>query len=600
MILRGRSAGLRSRVTLRATVSRRILLPLAFFLATFSLAIYVTGGFVASPLGLRVSARSPMPSAIAALAAMAAWMIVAARAGAIRDDLLHAEVWLSAHASVRIATIAGLAGAIAIRYGSYSAAGSDASGYLSQAVMLGSGELMRAEPLTAVANWPDAAATLAPLGWRAAMEPGLQVPTYAVGLPLLMTPLHAVGGLSAAALVAAASLAVAVWATGRVALQVAGPPAAAIAAVWLATSPVALIQSMQPMSDMPVTAAWLVCWLLVLPNATVSPLPRSAAAGIAAGLAILIRPNLAPLAAIPALWLMRRSTCSVAAFSVPVALAGVTVGYLQWRYFGSPWRSGYGTAGEIYAMSNVAPNAALYTRWLLETQGLVLLLAPLAAVWPSSPGRRTMRWLLGFAALVILPYLFYAVFEVWTYLRFLLPAIAIAMVAVAALASAWIARVPRPWRPPILATILLALAAMNIAAARSHGVFRFAAGQSRAALAGRYLDSLIPEKSVLIAGEQSGAMRYHTGRSIVRWDVLSPEALERVNAQLSASDYDIWIALDAWEEELFRVRFPGTAAAALDWPPRLEAGGALLTRAWRLRDREPFMRGERITTDRLR
>jgi hypothetical protein len=118
-------------------------------------------------------------------------------------------------------------------------------------------------------------------------------------------------------------------------------------------------------------------------------------------------------------------------------------------------------------------------------------------------------------------------------------------------------------------------------------------------LAGRYLAASVPLRGVIISGEQSGSTRYYTGRSIVRWDLASPEALNAAVDQLTRGGHEIWIALDTWEEEPFRRKFPGNVAAALDWPPRLEAGSGLLLRAWRLRDREPFMRGETYTTDRL-
>jgi hypothetical protein len=49
-----------------------------------------------------------------------------------------------------------------------------------------------------------------------------------------------------------------------------------------------------------------------------------------------------------------------------------------------------------------------------------------------------------------------------------------------------------------------------------------------------------------------------------------------------------------------RSKFAGMAAAALDWPPVMEAGPVMLTRAWRLADRERFLSGQRVATDRLR
>ncbi|MGH8954735.1 MAG: hypothetical protein ACRDVF_06920, partial [Microbacterium sp.] len=123
----------------------------------------------------------------------------------------------------------------------------------------------RAEPLSSIAQWANAATTLAPLGWRPAIEPGLQVPTYAVGLPLLMAPLNAAGGAVGTSLVIAFCFFIVVLATAALALRLSGPFAALIAAVGIASSPVALIEAMQPMSDVPVTAAWLVCWILIVP-----------------------------------------------------------------------------------------------------------------------------------------------------------------------------------------------------------------------------------------------------------------------------------------------------------------------------------------------
>ncbi len=583
-------------------MSRRSLLFVAIFLATVSLILSVSGGFATTLQGIRVSARSPIPSLAAAIAACLAWLALAWRARAVTRDLEHVDNWLSRRASMIALVIAGLAAAVTLQFSTFSASGSDASGYLSQADMLWRWQIMRAEPLASVAQWTNAAATLAPLGWNPARETGFQVPTYAPGLPLLMAPLHALGGAIAASLVPAVSFFIVVCATAALALRLSGPMAALIAAVWIASSPVALIEAMQPMSDVPVTATWLVCWILVMPWGRAG-YGRALLGGLMAAAAVLIRPNLAPLAVVPALCLFfkddQRSSPrhTVMAFASPVALAGVLVAYLQWRWFGSPLRSGYGTAGEIYAIANVPPNTALYFRWLLETHGPWLLAAPVAFILP---GGRFVRWLLLFAAAVVAAYLVYSVFEVWTYLRFMLPALAIAIVLVASLVAELLSRAPVSGRPLAIIIVVFGLAATNLTAAQSHGVFRLATQQSRAALAGRYLAGSIPAHGVVIAGEQSGSTRYYTGRSIVRWDFATPEALTVVLDQLSRAGHEIWIALDTWEEEPFRRKFYGVGAAALDWPPRVEAGTEVLMRVWRLRDREPFMRGESYTTDRLR
>jgi hypothetical protein len=155
---------------------------------------------------------------------------------------------------------------------------------------------------------------------------------------------------------------------------------------------------------------------------------------------------------------------------------------------------------------------------------------------------------------------------------------------------------------PLLAAVVLALATWQIASARELAVFRFATRQSRAMLAGRYLESVVsPRGAVLITGEQSGAMRYYTQQSIVRWDFLSRDALGRVLERLQGTGREAWIVLDDWETGEFRDKFRGVAdAAGLDWPPLVDAGVEARTQGWRLRDRAPFLAGGRITTDRLR
>jgi hypothetical protein len=587
---------------------RRALLALAFIFTALALALVVTGGFVTSMLGVRLSARSPLPAAIAATGAAVTWLTMARRAGRTTDDLVDLDRWLTTHASKSVAAIAGVGAAIAVCFATFSANGSDASGYLSHAEMLGQGRLERPEPLAAVADWPDAASTLTPLGWWPAARAGFQVPTYAVGLPLLMVPLDWIGGPTLACLVVPLAFAVALWCTGRLAGALAGPGASLIATIWLATSPVALLEAMQPMSDVPTMAAWVVCWSVLL-QPTRDPARRQPAqatiAGAAAALAVLIRPNLAPVAAVPALWLLlaardeplRARFRRAIAFSIPVAVAGCVIAYLQWRWFGSPLRSGYGTAGQLYAVTNATQNAVVYSRWLFETHGPWLFLAPLAALGSR---QRSMRWLLVFAALVVAAYLIYGVFEVWAYLRFLLPALAIFMIAVAALVARLLARAPAPARAPLLITAVLAIAAMNVASARERGVFRQASRDARAVMAGQYLAATVPPRGVIIAGEQSGSMRYYSGRSILRWEVLTPGTLTAAERRLTETGHELWVALDDWEEEPFRRRLGATRIGALEWPPAVDAGGEVRTRVWRVRDRDRFLAGERVITDRLR
>lgn len=516
-----------------------------------------------------------MPAFLGAIAAFAWWLFAARRAGAVADDSRRAHSWIEAHTPWIVGVIAALALVATIAFNGFSANGSDASGYLSHAVMLLDGELTYREPMSSLARWAGGEATLAPLGWLSVGE-GVQVPTYAVGLPLLMAPLHAIGGATAASLIVPFSFALAVVATGALALRIGGSTAAILAATWLATSPVALVESMQIMSDVPVTAAWLSAWWLVFRD-------RPWAAGVVAAAAVLIRPNIAPVAILPAAFaLIVRGRGSVVRFSAPVAIAAAIVAFLQWLWFGSPLRSGYGSATEIYSWSNVLPNVSLYTSWLLRSHGPWLLAAPLALLPPSSS--RELRWLLAFAAAVVAAYLAYSQFEVWTYLRFLLPALAVAVIAVAALAASALGRISMPARAPVLSVLVLAVAGTNLAAARQLDVFRFAERSARARTVGEPLARAVAVHAAIVSGEQSGAMRYYTKRAILRWDVMDDAAMREAVEALTLDGYELWVVLDDWEEEAFRRRLPWLASMSLDYEPTLEsaAGVGIRTRAWRV------------------
>lgn len=585
-------------------VSRRAFLPLAFLLALSAILIRVSGGIVFTVGAWRLSARRPEAAALAASVALGLWLVTAWRRRAVADDLRAASAWVDAHAWALIACPSAVAVALVLAFGTFSATGSDASGYLSEAAMLSASRLTHREPLAAIAVWDGGPSTVAPYGWQAAGGDE-QVPTYAPGLPLLMAVPHQLGGSIAACLVGALAAGVAVWAAAGIATLSGSPTAGLLAAAALLVSPTFLAQALQPMSDVPATAAWLMCWLGLMRASTERNGQglRIALAGMSAAMAVLIRPNLAPLAALPLGYVLSwpgeswrwRATRAIV-FSSPVAIAGVVVAALQWRWYGSPLMSGYGAAADLYAWSHVPLNASRYSSWTASFESPLLLLAPLAGVKPRARGA---RWLLVFAAGVVFAYVLYLVVEQWTYVRFLLPAIAIALTLSAAVIASVGQR--RPWASaPIAAGLVLIVVAHGLSEARALGIFQSRSLHARAVLAGRYLEPLLPRNAVVIAGEQTGSVRYYTGRSTVRWELLANDRLGSVIATLQAAGRDVWIALDVWEEERFRARFRDHPAGGLDWPPAVDAGTASHTRAWRVADRAPFMAGARLHTDRLR
>ncbi len=551
--------------------------------------------------GVRMSARSPRAAGVVAAVLAGAWLVASARAQAIVPDLTWLSSWIERRSRVLLLTLALLTGVVAAAFASRSPSGADASGYLSQAAMWAGVEWRVADPLSADSNWPLRPDQTAPLGWRPALDRGWQVPTYAPGLPMLMAAPFAIAGNAGASAVITVSAVLAVLSTGALARALAGGTAGLLAAALLAGSPTFLYQSLQPMSDVPITALWIAAfWALTA--------QWYGAAGAATALAVLVRPNLAPLAAVPLVWIAwsaprDRRAISALRFSWPVAIAAVVVAGLQWRWYGSPFLSGYGAAGELFTLSNVVPNARLYGAWMWEAEPVFVLTGALAAalamrIWPA-PGMQgadamTLRPLTAvrpavialsvFACGVVAAYLVYAVFERWSYVRFLLPAISVVAVLLALTVDRVIHRVAPGLAGLFVAAVVVAIAAGGVTVARRLNVFEVADVTARALEAGNQLRPLLPPNAVLIAGEQSGSMRHETGRPIVRWETLDASTLKTALDALNERGLEAWWVLDQWEESVVRSRFPGVPEAALDWPPRAEGGPLMRTRAWRIGD----------------
>ena len=124
----------------------------------------VSGGFRTTVGGLRISARSPLPIAFLAFINVTMWLSWARRARAIasRSQL----VWdgIERHSTRLVIAIAVTSAIVAAIFSTRSAAGADASGYLSQAELWARNRWFIDDPLQLDLN--DAVGWLTtPLGW---------------------------------------------------------------------------------------------------------------------------------------------------------------------------------------------------------------------------------------------------------------------------------------------------------------------------------------------------------------------------------------------------------------------------------------------------
>ncbi|MDP2320892.1 MAG: hypothetical protein Q8O42_16315 [Acidobacteriota bacterium] len=503
--------------------------------------------------------------------------------------------------------------------GTRAVGGSDSSCYALMAEAFGTGQWQPTSALAVEAPWPDASRTLAPGGFiPSPVRPDAASPVCAPGFSALMAPFYAIGGRDAIFGVTPIAAFVLVWCAFVLANRLAGGLAGVSAAAFTASSPIVLFQTVQPMNDLATAGLWLAALAVsirlkadVTSGNVASGFPvhrslgeggsrTSLLAGALVGLAILVRPNLAPLAVIVAAMQWRpgqpmpwRSTALMVAGALPGVAAWL---WLNQVLYGSAIGSGYGSVGQLFGLSNVATNLTNYGRAFYQTQTVFPLIALAAPLVLAGEARRVALWLLAAAGVVLGIYLLYRPHPEWWYLRFLIPAIVLLLV-VACSVAARLADGARMRGVVAIGTVMLALLGLQVAGARDVLALQ--------ALEGRYRETAnlvaerLPPNAVLITVWQSGSVRFHAGREAVLWDSLDPAWLDRAVQWLSANGRVPYILVERREEGEFRDRFRGHAAmGALDWPPRFSIGGQ--ARIFDPKDRSRYLAGETYPTETTR
>lgn len=525
-----------------------------------------------------------------------------------------AEAWIT---NAILAFVAAGVFFVGVRNNTFSAADTDPYGYVSQAEFLAHGTLRINQQFARAMPWPDAEYSFTPTAYRLGAERGFIVPVYPSGLPMVMALFHRVTGKRIAAFYAVPFLgALTIWVTGRLGTVLHGPLTGVVAALLLATSPIFLYQLLQPVSDVP-AAAW---WTLSLFLLTRALRADALGAGVAASMAVLTRPNLAPLLMVICGYLVvvmfnqeaatRYARIRQLALFVAGILPGcLVVAFLNQHLHGSPFQTGYGNLEGLYSWSYVFPNLDRYPRWLTETQTPLIFLGIFApAVLPRSGNPRIAdllahpsSLLLSLSLGVFCSYLFYQPFgrDEWGYLRFLLPTLPAMLVLSVAVALRFIQRlVPHSVTCAAVSLLLMGgLAAWQAREALDRGVFVVALAERRYVDVGRYIAMAMPRESVFLAGLHSGSIRYYSGRLTMTVDRLHSGSLDRALATLAADGRRLYFALEEGEEPAFRKRFAERShLGRLDWPPVVKTFRGVSVRIYDPSDRARFLAGEPIVT----
>lgn len=454
-------------------------------------------------------------------------------------------------------------------YGTRVAGGSDIYGYVSQAHLWLAGDLHVHQDFAASVVWPNADWTFTPLGYRPGPNHTI-VPTYAPGLPLLMALATRAIGNCGPFVVTPLCGALLVLLTYALGAQLSGRVTGALAALLTASSPTIVMMTLWPMSDVPAAAFWTMSLVIALRRDSIA---SRIFAGVAAGFAIVIRPNLVPLIVFPATAIFFASSATAGArFRRLAALAigclpfVIFVGWVNYDLYGSFLASGYGEASSIYKWRNLGPNLIRYPRWLWETQGMFAFLFLIAVVVAARPGlpSQKLRWLLlAYVAGVFACYIFYGPFDDWWYLRFVIPAMP-AMFALGTDALWHVTAKSGRTLQVILTVLIIALMIDHaITYARQHSVFDIGEGEQKYADVGRYLRQTLPANAVVLASQHSGSVRYYSGLRTLKFELLDRAWLDRAIAYLKSTGVSPYIVLEGWEIPNFRRQFAGQRGVAL-------------------------------------
>jgi len=567
--------------------------------------VFVTGGFRFEVGPLRVSAHGVAPPLLmmaiagAALRWLGAGRAREALAGLIGDVARHA----TAIAIVSAAAIAG----VGVGFGTFAASSADPSAYVGHAALIDTGRLTFDEPLARAVGWHEATWAFTPLGYRPGRTPGAIVPGYPLGLPLVMSAARRLFGETGPFLVGPVMAALAVLATYAIAALWASRRSGAIAAVLLASSPIVQFQTVQPMSDVP-AMAW---WTLAAALASRRTQATSAGAGLVTGLAVLTRPNLAPLGAVVAAvalgWPRAPRSSSfdwrrLAWYLVGGTPAALLLAAFQQRLYGSPLQTGYGDLSEFFSAANIWPNIGDYLRRVLDGEGPALALAAAALVTlavrrhgaPSAGAGALMKLAAASSTVLLALYLPYGVFPDWSSFRFLMPALPLVFAALGGLVSEALDRLPSAARGPALLASLTLLVSLNVMHAAQQSSYALRDYEARYRTVGLYLAASMPANTVLVTSQESGSAHYYTGLPVLRWDLLGID-LETAIDRLRALGRHPVLVVEDWEKPRLRERFPSGPIASLDWPPRADAGQTTRVGVW-----DPDDRGAAaVVTDRL-
>jgi hypothetical protein len=208
--------------------------------------------------------------------------------------------------------------------------------------------------------------------------------------------------------------------------------------------------------------------------------------------------------------------------------------------------------------------------------------------------KRRLSIVLFAAAIVVTAiYLLYQPYPEWWYLRFLMPAIVLAVILASAVTVVVATRARMGGLIPL---VVVVVAILGVRAAGDRSAFELQRMESRYRDTAAVVADRLPQNAVLITVWQSGSVRFHADREAIMWDALDPAWLDRAVTWLNSRGLHPYFLFERREEQDFRSRFRGHSEyGALDWPPRIDMNR--LVRIYDPADRARSLAGESYATE---
>ncbi|MEO5739397.1 MAG: hypothetical protein ABIS29_02250, partial [Vicinamibacterales bacterium] len=233
---------------------------------------------------------------------------------------------------------------------------------------------------------------------------------------------------------------------------------------------------------------------------------------------------------------------------------------------------------DSYALNTAPQNLLNNARWLIKTQTPFVALAVIPFL-----GKKDRTPFAALMGLTLLSYLFYATFNHWFYLRFLLPAYPALFVLMAAGLRTICLKLPVEARVPAAVCFCAALVPYSVKVGQDEYIYNQAASEQRYVRAAAEIAARTPATAAVLAVQHSGSVRYYSNRTTVRWDWVPADRLDAVISDMTALGHHPFVVVDDWEEAEFRTRFgPHSRAGRLDWNPMARVTGSTEVRIYDL------------------